>query len=89
MSTNSDEFLKTASVSRRGFLKGCTIAAAALGLSDVMVPRLVEAAANPQRPPVVWLHFQECTGCTESLLRGSHPDIGRLWYSGRRRGSTN
>jgi hydrogenase small subunit/[NiFe] hydrogenase small subunit len=27
---------------------------------------------------VVWLHFQECTGCTESLLRASHPDIGRL-----------
>ncbi|MFP7756351.1 hydrogenase small subunit [Thermodesulfobacteriota bacterium B35] len=65
-------------VSRRGFLKGCTLAATALGLSESMVPRLVEAAASPQRPPVVWLHFQECTGCTEALLRASHPDIGRL-----------
>jgi hydrogenase small subunit len=24
------------------------------------------------------LHFQECTGCSESLLRTSHPDIGKL-----------
>jgi len=65
-------------LSRRGFIKGCTMAAAALGLSDSMIPRLVEAAASPLRPPVVWLHFQECTGCTETLLRASHPDVGRL-----------
>lgn len=63
---------------RRSFLKACTMAAAALGLSSEMVPQIVEAAASPQRPPVVWLHFQECTGCTEALLRASHPDIGRL-----------
>jgi len=65
-------------LTRRSFIKGCTMAAAALGLSESMVPRLVSAAMSPQRPPVVWLHFQECTGCTESLLRASHPDIGRL-----------
>ena len=65
-------------VNRRAFLKGCTLAAAALGLSESMVPRLVEAATSATRPPVVWLHFQECTGCTESLLRASSPDIGRL-----------
>jgi NiFe hydrogenase small subunit HydA len=63
---------------RRVFLKGCTMAAAALGLSEAMVPRLVEAAATAERPRVIWLHFQECTGCTESLLRASHPDIARL-----------
>ncbi len=65
-------------LNRRGFLKGCTIAAAAMGISETMVPKMVEAAAAAQRPPVVWLHFQECTGCTESLLRGSHPDLARL-----------
>ncbi len=65
-------------VSRRGFIKGCTMAAAALGLSETVVPKFVEAATSPTRPPVVWLHFQECTGCTESLLRASHPDISRL-----------
>ena len=65
-------------LSRRSFLKGCAIAAAALGLSDEILPKVVEAASSPKRPPVVWLHFQECTGCTESLLRASHPDIARL-----------
>lgn len=65
-------------LNRRGFLKGCTIAAAAMGLSKTMVPQMVEAATTAQRPPVVWLHFQECTGCTESLLRASHPDLSRL-----------
>ena len=33
---------------RRGFLKGCTMAAAALGLSDAMIPKLVEAAATAE-----------------------------------------
>jgi NiFe hydrogenase small subunit HydA len=65
-------------VNRRTFIKGCTVVAAAMGLSETMVPKLVEAATSAQRPPVVWLHFQECTGCTETLLRGSHPDIARL-----------
>ncbi|MEN8141051.1 MAG: hydrogenase small subunit [Thermodesulfobacteriota bacterium] len=65
-------------LNRRSFLKGCATVAAALGLSESMVPQLVEAATKPGRPPVLWLHFQECTGCTESLLRASHPDIGRL-----------
>ncbi len=76
--TNSVNTTLDPQVSRRGFLKGCTIAAAALGLSETMVPKLVEAATSSARPPVIWLHFQECTGCTESLLRASHPDIARL-----------
>ena len=65
-------------LSRRTFLKGCAIAAATLGLSPEVVPRMVEAAMSPKRPPVVWLHFQECTGCTEALLRSARPDIATL-----------
>jgi NiFe hydrogenase small subunit HydA len=65
-------------VNRRSFLKGCTMVAAALGISEAMIPKLVEAATSAQRPPVIWLHFQECTGCTETLLRASHPDVARL-----------
>src|SRR5262249_53046030 len=29
---------------------------------------------------VVWLHFQDCTGCTESLLRTSQPDLSELIF---------
>jgi len=34
--------------------------------------------AGGKKPHVVWLHLQECTGCTESLLRTSHPDVASL-----------
>jgi hydrogenase small subunit len=33
---------------------------------------------NKKRPSVIWLHFQECTGCTESLLRAEHPTLEKL-----------
>ena len=65
-------------MSRRGFLRACAIATAAMGLPMEMVPKVAEAASDPKRPSVVWLHFQECTGCSESLLRASHPDIATL-----------
>lgn len=28
--------------------------------------------------PVIWISAQECTGCTESLLRATHPTIENL-----------
>ena len=65
-------------VSRRGFLRACAIATATMGLPMEMIPKVAEAAQDPQRPRVVWLHFQECTGCSESLLRASHPDLASL-----------
>ncbi len=63
---------------RRDFLKFCTGIAATLGLSPALGIRLAEAATAPQRPPVIWLSAQECTGCTESLLRSYHPTIETL-----------
>ncbi|SUH07082.1 hydrogenase-2 small chain protein [Salmonella enterica subsp. enterica] len=29
-------------------------------------------------PPVIWIGAQECTGCTESLLRATHPTVENL-----------
>jgi hydrogenase small subunit len=66
------------SASRRDFVKICTMAAAAVGMSTATATRMVEAASRGLKPSVVWLHFQECTGCTESLLRTSHPGIAEL-----------
>ena len=67
-------------LNRRGFLKGCTMVAAALGISEAMIPKLVEAATSAQRPPVIWLHFQECTGCTESITRSHSPTLEGLIF---------
>ena len=65
-------------VSRRDFIKVCSAAAAAVGLPAWAGEKMAEKVAKGQKPSVVWLHFQECTGCTESLLRTSHPDVGSL-----------
>jgi hydrogenase small subunit len=64
-------------VSRRDFIRVCSVAAAAVGLPAWAGEKMAEAVAR-ERPSVVWLHFQECTGCTESLLRTSHPDVASL-----------
>ncbi len=63
---------------RRSFMKVIAMAAAAVGLSSTAAARIAEAAAAGLKPSVIWLHFQECTGCTESLLRTSHPDLAKL-----------
>ena len=65
-------------IGRRDFLKVCTAAAAAVGLPVSAAEKMAAKAAAGLKPSVIWLHFQECTGCTESLLRTSHPDVGEL-----------
>lgn len=67
-------------VSRRSFIRTCLIAAAAVGLSGPAAAKLAEAAVQGKRPSVIWLHFQECTGCTMSVLRPSHPDVVELIF---------
>ena len=39
---------------------------------------MAQAVESGQKPSVIWLSFQECTGCTESLLRASHPRLDEL-----------
>ena len=65
-------------VSRRDFVRICTMAAAAVGLSGTAAAEIAEAAVKGLKPSVIWLHFQECTGCTESLLRTSAPGLAEL-----------
>jgi hydrogenase small subunit len=63
---------------RREFLKLCVTATAMMGLPFRMHSQVAAAAQSSVRPPVIWLHFQECTGCSESLLRSSHPTVSSL-----------
>ncbi len=73
------ERLKEKGVSRRDFMKYCTALTATMGLSSSFVPKVAEVFAAPaQRPPVVWLHFGECTGCSEGLLRSQYPYVDEL-----------
>jgi hydrogenase small subunit len=66
------------SVSRRDFIKTCVAATAVMGLPFGLASKVAAAAQAPDRPPVIWLHFQECTGCSETLLRANHPTPATL-----------
>ena len=75
--------LEAAGVSRRSFLRLCSvlIATAPVGMSLTKAASAAEVAAKvgkARRPSVIWLHFQDCTGCTETLLRTSAPDAATL-----------
>jgi len=74
------ESLKQRDVTRRQFLKFCGAVAAAMGLGPAFGPRIYEAFAAGPRPPVLWLHFAECTGCTESVLRTANPGFADLLF---------
>jgi hydrogenase small subunit len=55
-------------ITRRDFLKYCSLSAAALGLSSMDLLDLKKALANPNGPKVLWLQGAACTGCSVSFL---------------------
>jgi len=64
--------------SRRDFLQFCGWIAAAAGIEVGGLARIVEALDKKPRLPVVWFHFQECTCCSESFIRSSHPIVSDI-----------
>ena len=75
------EYLQSQGVSRRGFLKFCSATASLMALPPASVTAIAEALASARRPSVIWLSFQECTGCTESLTRSHSPTIESLIFN--------
>jgi hydrogenase small subunit len=67
--------MKEKGYSRRDFLQFCTYAATAAGLAPNASGAVAKVFEKKARPPVVWLHFQECTCCSESFIRSSHPIV--------------
>ncbi len=72
------EALRRQGVSRRGFMKFCATMASLMALPPSMIPTIAEALEKAKRPSVIWLSFQECTGCTESLTRSHSPTVEGL-----------
>jgi len=68
------DHLKRQGISRRSFLKFCTLAASSMALPLSSVPLLADALGGAIRPRVIWISGQECTGCSESLLRSYDVD---------------
>ncbi|MDR3435177.1 hydrogenase small subunit [Telmatospirillum sp.] len=65
-------------LSRRSFMQFCAAMAATMGLPAGAEAEIANAIVSGKRPPVIWLHFLECTGCTESMLRAEHPALDKL-----------
>ncbi|NTV92476.1 MAG: hydrogenase small subunit [Chlorobiaceae bacterium] len=75
------EIFRASGVSRRDFLKFCSLTSVYLGLSPSMVPSIVHAMEAKPRTPVIWLHGLECTCCSESFIRSSHPTIEDIIFN--------
>jgi hydrogenase small subunit len=74
------DFLRSRGVTRRDFLSFCTSTAALMGLPAAMTPRIAAALERARRPSVIWLPFQECTGCTESITRAHGATLESLIF---------
>jgi len=74
------EGLRQRGVTRREFLKFCTAMTAMLAMPPTMAKVMAEAISKARRQSVIWLSFQECTGCTESITRSHSPTLETLIF---------
>ena len=73
-----EEYLENRGVSRRRFLGFMTTVAATLAFLVSFAEKAAAAVTADNRPPVVWMEYQDCAGDSESLLRASRPSVGDL-----------
>lgn len=64
--------------SRRDFMKFVSMMTAFIGLENSAIGDVAKALETKPRLPVIWLHFQECTCCSESFIRSSHPIVADI-----------
>lgn len=79
------EHLQRCGTSRREFMTFCgkLMIAAPFGLAITNFLDIDAVAAeigSARRPSVIWLHMQDCTGCSETLLRPSQPDLATVIF---------
>ena len=78
METTQGKAATVRGVTRRDFLKFCSMMTGVLALPRSYTSRIEGALAAPQRLPVIWLEMQDCAGCTEALLRATQPTVSQL-----------
>jgi hydrogenase small subunit len=72
------ETLESHGISRRSFMKFCILNASLMALPPWAGRAMAEQLINKRRPSVIYLSFQECTGCLESLSRSFSPSVEGL-----------
>jgi hydrogenase small subunit len=75
------DFLAERGISRRAFLKYSSYLATLMALPPSAAEAMAESLAKARRQAVIWLSFQECTGCTESLTRAFSPALEDLIFN--------
>jgi len=65
-------------VTRRDFLKFCSLMAGVLAMPQSFTPTIAKALEAPKRTPVIWLEFQDCAGNSEGFLRASRPTAAEV-----------
>ncbi len=68
-------------LTRRAFLQLCATVSASLALSSADAAELAKRLEYAQRPTVIYLSYQECTGCLESLARSFSPGLASLIFN--------
>jgi hydrogenase small subunit len=68
-------------ISRRSFLKYCTTLASIMALPPSAAAAMAKSLEQARRPSVIYLSFQECTGCLESITRSFSPTIEDLIFN--------
>ncbi|MCG6205679.1 hydrogenase small subunit [Rhodopseudomonas sp. HC1] len=67
------EVIRRQGISRRSFVKFCSLTATSLGLGPIGSSQIAHALETKPRVPVIWMHGLECTCCSESFIRSAHP----------------
>lgn len=75
------EEMRQQGISRRSFLKFCTAVASTMAIPASMVPAMAANLAQSRRQSVIWMAYQECTGCIESLTRSYTPTVENMIFN--------
>lgn len=78
MKLHAQQTLMERGITRREFLKFCSVMTGVLALPHAFKTRIAEALEAPNRTPVIWLEMQDCAGCSESFLRASRPTAAEV-----------
>ena len=74
------ERLAAHGVSRRAFVKYASWLGSMMALTPEATRAMAQGLAKAKRQSVIWLSFQECTGCTESITRSYGPTLEDLIF---------
>ena len=72
------ESAKRKGYSRRDFMKFAAFITAYMGLDHTLIGQVAKSMESNFRLPIIWEHYQECTCCSESFIRSSHPIVADI-----------